>query len=96
MSYDIYWRLKLVMKKELYTNPNFTESHHKNLTRHTLKTGFEYAVDKYRKEYPMWAGTLDYYLKSEHSKKNIEEYYWIQENHNWNWFHDDVAPDIMQ
>ena len=44
----------------------------------------------------MWGKTLDYYLSTEHSKKNIEEYYWIQEWHNWRWFHDEIAPDMMK
>jgi hypothetical protein len=43
----------------------------------------------------MWAGTLDYFLGLEHSKKNIEEYFWIQQHHNARWYRDELAPSII-
>ena len=77
LGWDVWRPLNLSMSKLANTHPNFTEEYHKNLTRHTLVNGFDFAVKKYKEDNPFWAGTLDWYLRQEHSKKNIEEYYWI-------------------
>ena len=71
---DIFWN---EMTKEDLTNPKLSNETHFAKTRKTLEDGFQYAVDNYKKQNPMWAGTLEYFLNTEMSKKNIEEYIWI-------------------
>ena len=69
--------LETAVRKEDSTNPKLSNETHRAKTRKTLEDGFNYAVDKWAKENPMWGGTLKYFLDLELSKTNIEEYIWI-------------------
>ena len=77
MSQKVIDLIYLSIYKEDQTNPKLSNETYFEKTKKTLKEGFEHAIENYKKENPMWAGTLNYFLELDHSKKNIEEYFWI-------------------